>query len=236
MLDVREEDGEDHRWINQEGRDNRVVAQEGDECDVFGCPCGTDAISGSAEGEDLSGTKYVLEAVATIKKSGAGSSKPCSRTKRRRERATSARFCSAACRLFFKADIVSIKETLESAPTGGIPGLAMTARISSRVKSGCLAIRAEIESECSSNGEALPPLRFGAALPVSLQRWHHRITELTPTLKISAISAATLRFQPLQPHAHASEWKLIPSRWDFSGSRLSDTRPAVGPRDSEHIV
>ena len=59
----------------------------------------------------------------------------------------------------------------------------MTARISSRVKSGCLAMRAKIQSECSSNGETLPPLRFGAALPVSLQRWHHRITELTPTLK-----------------------------------------------------
>ena len=44
---------------------------------------------------------------------------PCSRIQRRRARATSPRFCSAACRLFFKADIVSIKETLESAPTAG---------------------------------------------------------------------------------------------------------------------
>ena len=44
---------------------------------------------------------------------------PCSRIQRRRARATSARFCSAACRVFFKAYIVSIKETLESAPTAG---------------------------------------------------------------------------------------------------------------------
>ena len=36
----------------------------------------------------------------------------------------------------------------------------------------------ELPNECSSNGETLPPLRFGAALPVSLQRWHPRITEL----------------------------------------------------------
>src|SRR5262249_27789218 len=70
----------------------------------------------------------------------------------------------------------------------GLPCLAMGAKISSRVKSGCLAIRAKIQSESSSKGKTLPPLRFGATLPVSLQRWHHRITELTPTLKISAIS------------------------------------------------
>ena len=60
---------------------------------------------------------------------------------------------------FFKADIVSIKETLESAPTPGMPCLAMAARISSRVKSGCLAIRAKIQSECSSNGEIAAPFR-----------------------------------------------------------------------------
>ena len=62
---------------------------------------------------------FVLVAVSSINTSRAGSSMPCSRIQRRRARATSARFCSAACRLFFKADIVSIKETLESAPTAG---------------------------------------------------------------------------------------------------------------------
>ena len=82
----------------------------------------------------------------------------------------------------------------------------MTARISSRVKSGCLAIRAKIQSECSSNGETLPPLRFGAALPVSLQRWHHRITELTPTLKISAISR---RDAPLSTASTARSRKSV---------------------------
>ena len=87
---------------------------------VFQCPCGTDAISRSPRGQrPLSRTMFVLVAVSSINTSRAGSSMPCSRTQRRRARATSARFCSAACRLFFKADIVSIKETLESAPTAG---------------------------------------------------------------------------------------------------------------------
>ena len=87
---------------------------------VFQRPCGTDAISRSPRGQrPLSRTMFVLVAVSSINTSRAGSSMPCSRTQRRRARATSARFCSAACRLFFKADIVSIKETLESAPTAG---------------------------------------------------------------------------------------------------------------------
>src|SRR5262245_20269266 len=84
--------------------------------------------------------------------------------------------------------------------------LAMAARISSRVKSGCLAIRAKIQSECSSNGETLPPLGFGAALPVSLQRWHHRTTEPTPTLQISAISR---RDAPLSTASTARSRKSV---------------------------
>ena len=105
----------------------------------------------------------------------------------------------------------------------------MAARISSRVKSGCLAIRAKIQSECSSNGETLPPLRFGAALPVSLQRWHHRITELTPTLKISAISR---RDAPLSTASTARSRKsveyglgidLAPQTNQFPQIRLGDS-------------
>src|SRR5499425_2125636 len=87
---------------------------------VSQCPCGTDATNRSPRGQrPLSRTMFVLVAVSSINTSRAGSSMPCSRIQRRRARATSARFCSAACRLFFKADIVSIKETLESAPTAG---------------------------------------------------------------------------------------------------------------------
>src|SRR5271166_5869331 len=87
---------------------------------VFQCPCGTDATSRSPRKQrPLSRTIFVLVAVSSINTSRAGSSMPCSRIQRRRARATSARFCSAACRLFFKADIMSIEETLESASTAG---------------------------------------------------------------------------------------------------------------------
>ena len=64
-------------------------------------------------------TILVLVAVSSIKTSRAGSSKPCSRIQRRRARATSARCCSAAYRLFFEADIVAKKETTHRAATTG---------------------------------------------------------------------------------------------------------------------
>ena len=61
----------------------------------------TAAISRSPRGQrPLSRTMFVLVAVSSINTSRAGSSMPCSRTQRRRARATSARFCSAACRFF----------------------------------------------------------------------------------------------------------------------------------------
>jgi hypothetical protein len=51
-----------------------------------------------------------------------------------------------------------------------------------------LATRVKSHSECSSSGEVLPPLGLASTLPVSLQRRHHRITELTPTSNTSATS------------------------------------------------
>ena len=107
---------------------------------------------------------------------------------------------------FFKADIVSIKETLESAPTAGD---ALFSHGGENLLEGQIRLfgnQSQIQSECSSNGETLPPLRFGAALPVSLQRWHHRITELTPTLKISAISR---RDAPLSTASTARSRKSV---------------------------
>src|SRR5262245_32113716 len=110
-----------------------------------------------------------------------------------------------------------------------MPCLAMAARISSRVKSGCLAIRAKIQSECCSNGETLPPLRFGAALPVSLQRWHHRITELTPTLKISAISR---RDAPLSTASTARSRKSVEYGLGIELAPQANQFPQIRPGDS----
>src|SRR5580692_2706058 len=92
---------------------------------VFQCPWGTDATSRSPRGQrPLTRTMFVLVAVSSINTSRAGSSMPCSRIQRRRARATSARFRSAACRLFFKGDVVSVEKPPERTAAGFDPPLA----------------------------------------------------------------------------------------------------------------
>jgi hypothetical protein len=58
----------------------------------------------------------VLTAVSSVKTRCAGSSRPCSRIQRRRARATSSRCRSAACRLFFKGDVMTLEEPPQGAP------------------------------------------------------------------------------------------------------------------------
>src|SRR5262249_19769100 len=78
---------------------------------VFQCPCGTRPISLSPRGQrPLSRTILVLAAVSSTKTRWAGSNMPCSRIQRWRARATSARSCSAARRLFFESDVVTLEE------------------------------------------------------------------------------------------------------------------------------
>jgi len=60
----------------------------------------------------------VLTAVSSIKTRWAGSSSPCSRIQRRRARATSARCRSAARRLFFEGDVMTLEEPRQRAPAG----------------------------------------------------------------------------------------------------------------------
>jgi hypothetical protein len=63
--------------------------------------------------------RLIAHGVCPSAVSRAGSSKPCSRIQRRRARATSARCCSAAYRLFFNGEIVATEETAHSTATAG---------------------------------------------------------------------------------------------------------------------
>src|SRR5580704_16142168 len=92
---------------------------------VSHAPSGTVPITRTPRGaRPLSRTMLVLTAVSSINTSWAGSSMPCSRIQRRRARATSARCRSAACRLFFKGDVVAVEKTPERAAAGFNPPLA----------------------------------------------------------------------------------------------------------------
>src|SRR5207237_6235700 len=66
----------------------------------------------------------VVVQVSSMNTSRAGSNMPCSRIQRRRARATSARFCSAARRLFFEADVMPLEEPPNRAAAARNPLLA----------------------------------------------------------------------------------------------------------------
>lgn len=65
----------------------------------------------------------MLVAVSSINTSRVVSRKPCCRIQRRRARATSARCCSAARRLFFERDAMTIEESPERAAAARNPSL-----------------------------------------------------------------------------------------------------------------
>ena len=78
---------------------------------VFQCPCGTQPSSRWPRGHrPLSRTIFVLAAVSSINTSRVELSMPCRRFQDRRAWATSGRSCSAARRLFFKADFMALEE------------------------------------------------------------------------------------------------------------------------------
>src|SRR6266481_1488478 len=79
---------------------------------IFHSPQGARPINSMPRGpRPQSRTILVVAAVSSINTSRAGSSMPCSRIQRRRARATSARCCSAARRLFFNGDVMTSEET-----------------------------------------------------------------------------------------------------------------------------
>src|SRR5262249_555008 len=81
---------------------------------VSQCHIGTSPIRRSPRGlQPLGRTMLVVTAVSSINTRRAGSSSPCSRIQRRRARATSARFRSAARRLFFNSNAVTSKKSGE---------------------------------------------------------------------------------------------------------------------------
>src|SRR5512133_4144828 len=85
---------------------------------VFQWPWGTEPTNRSPRGQrPRSLTKLVLVAVSSINTNLAGSSRPCLRIQRRRARATSARSCSLARRLFFDGDIMSLEKSPDRGAT-----------------------------------------------------------------------------------------------------------------------
>src|SRR6516164_203795 len=91
---------------------------------VSQCPMGASATRRSPQGlQPFRRTILVVIAVSSINTRRVVSSQPCSRIQRRRARATSARFRSSACRLFFKRDAMASEESRQCAATRRDPPL-----------------------------------------------------------------------------------------------------------------
>src|ERR1700685_4234801 len=114
----------------------------------------------------------------------------CSAFNSARAAATSGRFCSAACRVFFEGDIVTLIESPDRAPPVlSFYSQASRARISSSVRSGSAATRSSSHRLCVSSGERLWPVPgFAATLPVFVQRSNQRIAVETPISSRRAVS------------------------------------------------
>ncbi len=133
-------------------------------------PSGTAPITRTPRGaRPLSLTMFVLTAVSSINTSRAGSSIPCSRIQRRRARATSARWRSAACSTFLSVMLCRSRKRQSGFRVAGFdPSLAQFCnRFYSR--SGPAVGRSDPKSTAnSSNGErSAARLRGGAPADTS---------------------------------------------------------------------
>lgn len=187
LFKISEEGGSGHWAIYHKGCNHLVIANPSHEGNRLPMPLwhATDQslaalISRSPRRQrPRSRTMLVEVEVSWINTRRAGSNIPCSRIQRRRARATSARSCSAARRLFFLKLIpwrVNNRQTALRLPA--IRRLRIATTISSSVKSGCLVIRVNSQSACTSKGEMLPPIGLAATLLVSSQRCSHFTPEL----------------------------------------------------------
>src|SRR6266446_2118814 len=115
LLEVGQKDFAVHCSVDQHRRDYSGETQarnEGHGLPVAQWPSGTYPIKRSPRGlRPFGRTMLVLTAVSSMNTNLAGSRSPCSRIQRRRARATSARCCSAARRLFFNGDVMTSEET-----------------------------------------------------------------------------------------------------------------------------
>src|SRR5437660_11133694 len=154
---------------------------------VFQWPWGTDPTNRSPRGQrPRSLTKLVLVAVSSINTNLAGSSRPCLRIQRRRARATSARSCSLARRLFFDGDIMSLEKSPDRGATAWNSLLAH--RRNDLIQGQIRLLGYQSQQPFHLLLQRRRTLSFALVLPLSRQRCNHLTAELALRLKLSAAS------------------------------------------------
>src|SRR3981189_3136490 len=147
-------------------------------------------------------TRLVLTAVSSINTRRAGSNMPCSRIQRRRARTTSARSCSAARRLFFEGDVVSIEKTPKRTAAGSN---SLFAQLGQGLFQGQIRLL--------GNQSQYPLRKLFQWRNTSATRLWRRAPDLPPALQPSDRRTRTdletlCRFAPRSPRFHSLDHSL----------------------------
>jgi len=176
--------------------------------------------------------------------SRAGSNMPCSRIQRRRARAASARFCSAAYRFLLKLILRRAKNRHTALR---VRRLRVAATISCSVRSGWSTIRPRRNSACCSSGEVPPPLGFAVTLavlsnaaPRSPPRWADSVAfgllaPRGPGLHLfnhpgTQVDGIGIRHRSLQKTNQCRQTRSLTKRWNPSGSSRAKFAIELHPR------
>src|SRR6516165_1832243 len=150
---------------------------------------GTSANSRSPRGfQPFRRTILVVIAVSSMNTRRVVSSQPCSRIQRRRARATSARFRSAARRLFFEGDAVASEEARKRAAASGDTAPMQCRNDLIQGKVPLLPDHGEDLLRVFLQRGSAPATRYWFANPSSRKRCTQRIAELALTSNSSAAS------------------------------------------------
>src|SRR3981081_2793762 len=170
---------------------------------VFQSPSGTRPINRMPRGaRPLRRTRLVLTAVSSINTRRAGSNMPCSRIQRRRARTTSARSCSAALRLFFEGDFVSIEKPPKRTAAGSN---SLFAQLGQGLFQGQIRLL--------GNQSQYPLRKLFQWRNTSATRLWRRAPDLPPALQPSDRRTRTdletlCRFAPRSPRFHSLDHSL----------------------------
>src|SRR3979490_2963113 len=203
LLDVGSEYISGHGAFDHHRCDHFVVSQAGHEGDRFPISERNTADQSDASGSPpLRRTRLVLTAVSSINTRRAGSNMPCSRIQRRRARTTSARSCSAARRLFFEGDVVSIEKPPKRTAAGSN---SLFAQLGQGLFQGQIRLL--------GNQSQYPLRKLFQWRNTSATRLWRRAPDLPPALQPSDRRTRTdletlCRFAPRSPRFHSLDHSL----------------------------
>src|SRR6476660_6999190 len=227
---------------------------------VFQCPCGTRPIRRSPRGQrPESRTILVLAAVSSIKTRWAGSNMPCSRIQRRRARATSARSCSAARRLFFDGDLVTLKEAPDrsAAAKYPVPAHCQNHFVQREIRLFLNQTQQKIRMLFQRRDTPTPRLgRAAAGLPKALHPDDRRAGANSKLLRrrpsrspafnlrnqsLTYIPGISPRHRPTLPKANQCRQTLLPCtllespRFEWDGTRSRSVNSCTPPREETRL-